>query len=205
MSNAVHKVTCLITHVGKNGTKLLLFNHPNVGVQIPAGTVNPGEAPDSAAQREAVEETGLPDLVLEDSLGEADDPPPDGVVLVVQPTAVYSRPDSSSYDWAHFRTGLPVQVLRHTAGFTQVCFEETDRYIDPQYSTYTIIGWVPDDALTSKRIRHFYLFKAPNPTPPRWSVAVDNTVIELFWAPLKDLPPILPPQDEWVTWVPDEN
>lgn len=140
MRIAVHKVTCLITHAGKNGIELLLFNHPNVGVQITPGTVNPGEDPESAALREAVEETGLSDLVLEHSLGEAEDPLPAGTMLVTQPTPVYSRPDTCSYDWVHFCTGLPVQVLNHAVGFTQVCFEENERYIDPQYNTYTIIG-----------------------------------------------------------------
>ena len=140
MNSPVHKVTCFITRYQKSGHELLLFNHPNVGVQIPAGTVNPGEDLESAARREASEETGLSDLVLERSLGEAEDPPLPGYVLVAHPTPVYSRPDTCSYDWAHFRTGLPVQVLRHAAGFTQVCFEETDRYLDPQYSTYNITG-----------------------------------------------------------------
>jgi len=202
MSSPVRKVTCFITRFQKAEQELLLFNHPNVGVQIPAGTVNPGEDPLSAARREALEETGLSDLVLERSLGKAEDPPPPGFVLVTHPTPVYSRPDIGSYDWAHFRTGLPVQVLRHEAGFTQVCFEETDRYLDPQYSTYIITGWVPDDALSSVLIRHFYLFNAPNPTPDRWTVCVDDTIFELFWAPLKDLPSIVPPQDGWIKWLP---
>jgi 8-oxo-dGTP pyrophosphatase MutT (NUDIX family) len=201
MTSPVHKVTCFITRFQKSGQELLLFNHPNVGVQIPAGTVNPGEDPAFAAWREAAEETALADLVIERSLGEAVDPPPPGYVLVAYPTPVYSRPDTSSYDWAHFRTGITVQVLRHAAGFTQVCFEERDRYLDPQYSTYIITGWVPDNALSSMLIRHFYLFTAPNPTPARWTVAVDNTVFELFWAALKDLPSIISPQDGWIKWL----
>jgi hypothetical protein len=99
------------------------------------------------------------------------------------------------------RTGLPVEVLRHEAGFTQVRFEETGRYIDPQYATYSITGWVPDEVLTNQRIRHFYLFKAANPTPERWSITVDYTIFELFWALLDDLPAIVPPQNRWVKWL----
>jgi 8-oxo-dGTP pyrophosphatase MutT (NUDIX family) len=201
MNTPVYKVTCFITRAGINGDELLLFNHPNVGVQIPAGTVNPGEDLESAARREASEESGLADLVLVRSLGEVEDPPAPGFILVGYPTPVYSRPDTNSYDWAHFRTGLPVQVLRQAEGFTQVCFEETDRHFDHQYTTYNITGWIPDNALSSQRIRHFYMFTAPNPTPPRWSVTVDYTVFELFWAPSHALPSIVPPQAGWIKWL----
>jgi 8-oxo-dGTP pyrophosphatase MutT (NUDIX family) len=201
MNIPVHKVTCFIIRAGKNGLDLLLTNHPNVGIQIPAGTVDLGEDPDSAARREALEETGLADLVFERCLGEAEDLPPPGFVLVAHSTAVFSRPNVGSYDWAHLRSGLPVQVLRRSDGFTQVCFEETDRYINPLYTTYNITGWVPDDALTSLRIRHFYLFSAPNPTPSTWTVTIDYTVFKLFWAPLNELPAIVPPQEKWITWI----
>ncbi len=78
MNPTVHKVTCFITRTQKSGTNLLLFNHPIAGVQIPAGTVNPGEDPVTAAHREAFEETGLTDLILERALGEVEDPPPTG-------------------------------------------------------------------------------------------------------------------------------
>ena len=111
-----------------------------MGVQIPASTVNPGEDPVTAAHREAFEETVLTDLVLERALGEVKDPPPTGFVVVDQPIPVYSRPDTGSYDWAHFRTGLVVKEIRHAAGFTQVYFDEMDREIDPQYITYSITG-----------------------------------------------------------------
>ena len=201
MSPIVHKVTCfIIRRIGK-GTDLLLFNHPDVGIQIPAGTVNPGEDPEAAARREASEESGQNNLVFLRLLGQADDPPSPGHLVLARPTTVYSRPDIGSMDWAHFRIGLPVEVLRHAAGFTQVRYEETDRFIDPQYVNYSITGWVPDDALTDQRLRHFYLFDEPYPTPNRWTVAIDYTVFELFWAPVGNLPPIVQPQDGWVKWL----
>jgi 8-oxo-dGTP pyrophosphatase MutT (NUDIX family) len=201
MSQTVHKVTCFITRPGDRGTDLLLFRHPDAGVQIPAGTVEPGETPEAAAMREATEESGLTGLVLLRYLGEVNEPPPAGHMFVVQSTPVYSRPRVSSLDWAHFRTGLPVEVLRHEGGFTQVRYEEPDRFPDPQYATYNITGWVPDEALTDRRTRHFYLFSAPAHTPENWPVATDNHVFELVWAPLDDLPPIVPPQDGWLKYL----
>jgi 8-oxo-dGTP pyrophosphatase MutT (NUDIX family) len=201
MIKTVHKVTCFITRIGRNGSELLLFNHPRAGVQIPAGTVNPGEDIESAARREAAEESGIDDLVLIRSLGETDEPLPPGYVLVAHPTPVYSRPHPSSFDWAHFRTGLQVEMLRHEESFSQVRFDENEREFDPQYITYSITGWVPDEALTLERIRHFYLFEALGEHPLRWSVAIDNHVFVLFWAPLNDLPAIIPPQDGWLKYL----
>lgn len=201
MPSPVHKVTCFITRHGANGTELLLFNHPNVGVQIPAGTVEAGEDLESAARREAAEESGLNGLLLSKYLGELNDPPPDGYILIAYNTQVYSRPDLRSMDWAHFRIALPVEILRREAGFTQVRYEETDQNDNPQYVSYSIAGWVPDEALTTQRIRHFYLFEAPHPTPARWSVTIDYTIFELFWAPLKHLPPVISPQNKWIDYL----
>ncbi len=97
---------------------------------------------------------------------------------------------------------LPVKVIRHAAGFTQVYFYEKDREIDPQYITYSITGWVPDVVLTSLRIHHSYLFSAPNATPARWTISVDYTLVELFWVPVNELPSIVFPQDRWIKWLP---
>jgi len=201
MTPIVHKVTCFITRSGIDYLDLLLFIHPHAGVQIPAGTVNPGEDLEIAAQREAAEESGLDNLLLLRSLGEVDEPPQDGYMLVARPTPVYSHPDLHSFDWAHFRPGLMVNVLRHSAGFTQVRYEESDNYIDPQYTTYNITGWAPDEALTHQCIRHFFVFEALGKTPNQWSVATDNHIFGLFWAPIRNLPSIVPPQDTWVKWV----
>jgi ADP-ribose pyrophosphatase YjhB (NUDIX family) len=119
MTDTVHKVTCFLTRTGKAGTELLLFIHPQVGVQIPVGMVNPGEELQVAARREAAEESGLNYLKLVRLLGETDSPPPQVVLLISHPAAVYSHTDEGSLDWAHFRSGLPVGVLRHATGFTR--------------------------------------------------------------------------------------
>jgi 8-oxo-dGTP pyrophosphatase MutT (NUDIX family) len=63
------KVVAYITH----GRRLLVFSHPEhprAGIQVPAGTVEPGEHPDAAVLREAAEETGLPNLTTAYLLGE---------------------------------------------------------------------------------------------------------------------------------------
>lgn len=55
-----------------SGTRLLLFTHPEhpeAGIQVPAGTMERGEDPAIAALREAHEESGLRALRLERWLG----------------------------------------------------------------------------------------------------------------------------------------
>lgn len=65
------KVVCYIVREGH----LVTFTHLDVplsegGVQVPAGTIEPGESPQDAALREATEETGLTDLRVIRRLGE---------------------------------------------------------------------------------------------------------------------------------------
>jgi 8-oxo-dGTP diphosphatase len=63
------KVVAYVTH----RRRLLVFTHrdfPEAGVQVPAGTIELGEAPDVAVLREAREESGLSGLTLVRYLGE---------------------------------------------------------------------------------------------------------------------------------------
>lgn len=51
-----------------SGSRLLLFTRPlspEAGIQVPAGSMRPGERPADAALREAIEETGLTSLRVE--------------------------------------------------------------------------------------------------------------------------------------------
>lgn len=62
------KVVAYITH----GARLLLLSHPEsaeAGIQVPAGTLEPGESAAAGVLREATEETGLTDLALGRFLG----------------------------------------------------------------------------------------------------------------------------------------
>ena len=65
------KVLCYIVRDGK----LLVFRHTDfsyeeVGIQVPAGSIRDGEAPQAAALREAREETGLSGFKVVAKLGE---------------------------------------------------------------------------------------------------------------------------------------
>ena len=66
--NTRHRAYAYVTHEDR----LLLFTHPEspeAGIQVPAGTVDPGEEPQDAVMREARQETGIEDLEYVAMLG----------------------------------------------------------------------------------------------------------------------------------------
>jgi len=68
----MQKVLCYIVRDGR----LLVFKHldepwEESGLQVPAGSIKPGETPEVAAMREAGEETGLSALRLVRKVGES--------------------------------------------------------------------------------------------------------------------------------------
>ncbi len=68
-----HKVLAYITRQRNGARQLLVFkhrDHPEAGVQVPAGTVEPGEPIEAALFREAHEESGLDSLRLVRKLDE---------------------------------------------------------------------------------------------------------------------------------------
>ena len=81
------KVVCYIVRDGQ----LLVFRHldepwDESGLQVPAGTIEPGETPEVAAVREASEETGLTALRLVRKVGESQ-VKSRGVVYEVDPSS----------------------------------------------------------------------------------------------------------------------
>jgi len=69
MRRLKRKAFVYITHADR----LLVFRHPHhpeAGIQVPAGTIEPDENPAEAALREAFEETGLTNLRMGSFLGE---------------------------------------------------------------------------------------------------------------------------------------
>jgi len=67
-SDLVQKAYVYILRQGR----LLVFReraHKDSGVQVPGGTLDPGETPEQGARREVIEETGRTDLVIDGYLG----------------------------------------------------------------------------------------------------------------------------------------
>jgi 8-oxo-dGTP pyrophosphatase MutT (NUDIX family) len=202
MSDAIEKVNAFTTPTIGPGTDLLLLQHPYASIQLPAGTVEAGETPEQAVLREAYEETGLQPLTILEYLGAKQTSLPADLRLIHQPTRVYARPDATSFDWAYLRIGIQVNLLRKSAGFSQISYEEPDREPNPQYTTMQITGWVPDQALTNTSIRHFFLLDFKGSTPARWTVFSDNHNFKLFWVSLSDAPALISPyQAHWLAYL----
>jgi 8-oxo-dGTP pyrophosphatase MutT (NUDIX family) len=66
------KVQCYITREHAGSMQVLVFEHldyPSAGIQVPAGSIEQGEAPEQAALREAWEESGVQGLRVQRYLG----------------------------------------------------------------------------------------------------------------------------------------
>ena len=72
MTELLEKVTALILRSSAIGHDLLLCEHRSAGIQIPAGTVEPDEAPRDAVLRETCEATGLMAVAIQRDLGFVD-------------------------------------------------------------------------------------------------------------------------------------
>jgi len=63
LSDRVRKATAVVLRESRSGKEVLVFDHPldegGVMLQLPAGTVEIGEEPETAAIRELFEETGV--------------------------------------------------------------------------------------------------------------------------------------------------
>jgi 8-oxo-dGTP pyrophosphatase MutT (NUDIX family) len=201
MPDLLLKVTAFVTRSTGGKVELLLFRHPFAGYQLPSGTVGDGENLESAALREVSEETGLLQLQLVSYIGCLDEPFEPDVRFIIKPTRVYSRPHKTSFDWAEFKPGILVRQLRSDGDFTQVVYEEGDQFPDPNYTTYQIKGWVPSDVLATRLRRHFFHFSFFGKAPDSWSHSADNHLFEPLWAPLDQLPQLVTPQSNWLSFV----
>lgn len=199
MNSCFEKVTAFITRPeGEGSRQLLLFRHPYAGIQIPAGSVEENEDITAAVRREAAEETGLSDLRILHSLGFRDLLLPEDQRIILHTTRVYARPDASSFDWAVFRRGITVQRLQETGDFVQVSYIEWDDDENPTFITYQITGWIPAAALCQSIRRHFFELSGDS-VAASWELYTDKHTFHLFWASIDHLPPLIAPQNEWLS------
>ncbi|MBN9392031.1 MAG: NUDIX domain-containing protein [Chloroflexi bacterium] len=93
-----------------NGGRLLVFSHPlspEAGIQVPAGSLKPGEDPAEGVMREAFEETGLSGLEMAGYLGEQNlDRTPYGARDEIHHRRFYHLvcPGNPPETWRHYET-----------------------------------------------------------------------------------------------------
>lgn len=196
MENVLGKVTCFITREKDNQQELLLIQHPNAGIQLPAGTVEIDEDYYQAAIREAQEETGLNEFISCKNIGQHEQKLK-GSYITFDKAKIFSRPDMASFQWAEIRRGITVLHERTQGEFVQVTYKEGDKFPDPNYITYQITGWTEQSKVASKVTRQFYHLQS-NCLLDEWEICTDNHIFKLFWSPLDNLSQIVFPQNEWV-------
>ena len=200
----VEKVTTFVLRQHAGVDELLLLYHPHAGIQLPAGTVEQGESAIAAAMREATEETALESLTWGGLLCvEREDLPADQGVMA-RTTPVYKRPEATthSYVTATLRHGITVEVIRAEGDFLQVRYAESDRYPDPQYMSFELVGWVAADTVARERVRYFAWLAAPADTPSQWTNFDDQHNFTLRWHPVDALLQLVPPQGPWLRYLP---
>jgi ADP-ribose pyrophosphatase YjhB (NUDIX family) len=201
LSKTIQKVTGFVIREVQGEQQLLFYRHPFAGIQIPAGTVEIGEAPEAAVLREVAEEGGLIDVTIKEYLGVERQQLLEGQCVVLDYTHVHARPDDTSFDWGYLRRGVTVEIFRQSGAFSQIKYEELDRVPDPQYVSMSLIGWVPTNLLATVRVRHFYLIEFSGKSADSWTTFTDHHTFTPFWAPVVDLPPIIPAQDRWLAYL----
>jgi 8-oxo-dGTP pyrophosphatase MutT (NUDIX family) len=199
-SMKVDKITAFITRK-KTNEELLLIQHPNAGIQIPAGTVEEGETVVEALKREIQEETGIRSIKIKNYIGSQTTMLSKNEFLLTTKTKVYSRPNPASFDWAELRKGISVTSNRIHGEFTQITYKEYDRYPNHRYVTYQITGWILTKFLSKERERHFYHVITKEEVQDEWEIFADNHKFKLFWSPFNNLANIIDPQYQWLNYV----
>lgn len=196
----LHKVTAFVTR----GAELLLFRHPEAGIQLPAGTVEEGESLEAAVCREAEEESGLLGIRLRRWLYSRREPlPPQERLLLrearLRPTMPGAEPGLL------LKRGLAVRCLASQGQDTRALYE-TYEWEDGARTRCLVRaeGWLPTACLTAHVERHFYHLSYEGATPPRWYAESDGHRFELFWAPLQGPLGLIPPQAAWWDLVRDQ-
>lgn len=98
------KAYAYIIRSSNQGTKFLVFTqqgHPEAGVQIPGGTIDEGESPQSALIREIEEESGLANLTDFEEIGTIEYFHPQKKELHFRHFFVVKAPRNVPESWSH--------------------------------------------------------------------------------------------------------
>ena len=205
MNIPIEKVSAFITQERHGVKSLLVFKHPTAGVQIPAGSVEPDENPETAAIRETYEETGLQQVKIEQYLGCMENELDAHQRIITNTTKVYIKPDLNAVPYKEKLTrGLTVDFHANHSDFTHISYieYEFDELFKPKCIDYIIDGWVPNANISAQKSRHFFSLSTDEKTADTWELKSDRDYIfKPFWTPLKPKPHLIPPQDKWLDFV----
>lgn len=198
----LHKVAILVTREGSDGPELLVFDHDRSAVQVPAGTVEPGEDLRAAAIRELEEEAGIvvDDVTHLDTFPEY--PQPDER-FCAESAPLLDAPDAGARVLVDDVFRVVLRLHGERDGWADVSREEWDLAVDPPQLFDALRGWIRQDALTPWQMRHLFHAHGPHAGPQTWElVAEDVFLFRCRWAPLDDTG-LLEHHQSWVDRVRD--
>ncbi|MBO0783208.1 MAG: NUDIX domain-containing protein [Ktedonobacteraceae bacterium] len=203
MEPTLEKVSAFITREGAAGKELLVFEHegiPEAGVQVPAGTVEPGEAFEQAVLRETHEEAGLARTRIVADFG---------TLVIDLPEGKYALTAAVTLRQAPFAAAppcLPTDTLGPPLkrGMYMQLEEEQGEWVRMTYyeNGQSLAGWLPRRHLATRLIRRLYHLVSLDSTPDSWTTsAEDRYHFHLYWLPLVPRPHLELSQDLWLDHV----
>ena len=196
----IAKVTAFVTRPAPSGHghELLVSRHPDAGIQLPAGSVEPGEAFAAAALREVLEETGLRGTQVVAHLGtRVSDLHELKVFCAEAPLRMGPSPDAALL--ATLPRGWWCRPLGRQGDYCEVQYEELDRNTQPEQVIVRFTGWVQSQLLADRMERAYFHLQCTRPTPERWLQRAEGRFdFECHWLPLLPKPDIRSPQQAWI-------
>lgn len=191
MSATFDKVTVFVTRIRRGRLELLTFLHPLAGRQLPAGSVEDGEAIVAAARRETLEETGIVlDLGL-DILGVmTDDLSDQGVML--RETA--PAPGNGTT----IRRGHKVRIEASHDNQLLVSHRVFDFAVAPPAVREETRGWVDASVVARQLTRHFFHAHVLDDGATEWVNTADGHDLTIQWVPLDRALSLVSGQQEWL-------
>lgn len=186
----IEKVAAFITRdvqqLGVATRQLLVFEHahPAGGLQVPAGTVDPPEAPAAAVLREVAEESGLTD-----------------VAMVGDPAR--APLELASDEWYLDLHGAGRAMLRAydlASPVVRIAREDGSRILlaGARRSGAPVQWWAPRDAATRDVRRWLFHLQLTALAPDAWDRAFDEAELWRFsWVPLE----AAPVAGVWADWL----
>lgn len=191
---ALGKVTAFVTRDTERGRDLLVFRHPNAGIQLPAGTIEPEESPENAVRREVREETGLTSVEMVDYLGMRNQPLASDEYVLLRSSRLLSAKNADCW----LGRGWRVRLRQFDGEFAEVAYEEFEMH-DRLVVKSTVEGWLPKDALTQRVERHYFHLRLTAPTPEHWERSADmGHTFMLYWDALDRIDNLVPAHQEWL-------
>ena len=191
------KITSFVLR--NNRSEILLFQHEDYTIQLPAGSIENGEDILDAGVREAIEETEINKNAI---LGKnminciTNDLENNEVVIEVK-ADLYSRPIKTSMKWCAIPRGITVQKIKENSDFIQVKYEDWNNELEKDYITFGVLGWIEKANIGFKKNRHYCMIDV-NDSRNEWEVKNDHHVFYCRWIPIDKLPQDIYPNNKWI-------